>query len=259
MPPEPETCSTRARRHAPVRRAGSRAATLDACPRPGRVPPDGCSGLLAQEQRSRRRGRSAGSPALRRNGTGWRGRGSAVDRLPALHGRPLRVPGVPAQVGELGRPRDMEGLPLRHLVTSAARSCRRSSAWNPAVARSRCSYGSAALAENVDTTITVADRAGKDTGPSRKVTRPGESPAIVARLRVADSRWRRTPDQRATAQPTAASGDRARRPMAGGQSDRLAPLRRRPRVDCRCDVEEQHDWGPGRYLTMVPPERVRVA
>jgi hypothetical protein len=21
---------------------------------------------------------------------------------------------------------------------------------------------------------------------------------------------------------------------------------------------EQHDWGPGKYLTMVPPERVRV-
>jgi uncharacterized protein YndB with AHSA1/START domain len=22
---------------------------------------------------------------------------------------------------------------------------------------------------------------------------------------------------------------------------------------------EQHDWGPGKYLTMVPPERLRVA
>ncbi len=22
---------------------------------------------------------------------------------------------------------------------------------------------------------------------------------------------------------------------------------------------EQHDWGPGKYLTMVPPERVRIA
>jgi hypothetical protein len=25
-----------------------------------------------------------------------------------------------------------------------------------------------------------------------------------------------------------------------------------------CTWTEQHDWGPGRYLTMVPPERVRV-
>jgi hypothetical protein len=22
---------------------------------------------------------------------------------------------------------------------------------------------------------------------------------------------------------------------------------------------EQHEWGPGKYLTMVPPERIRVA
>jgi hypothetical protein len=25
-----------------------------------------------------------------------------------------------------------------------------------------------------------------------------------------------------------------------------------------CTWTEQHDWGPGKYLTMVPPERVRV-
>jgi hypothetical protein len=33
------------------------------------------------------------------------------------------------------------------------------------------------MAENVDTTVRVADQAGQDTGPSRNVTRPGESPA----------------------------------------------------------------------------------
>ncbi len=46
------------------------------------------------------------------------------------------------------------------------------------------SYGSATLAENVDTTVRVADRAGEDAGPSRKapdrasqlqVTRPAGS------------------------------------------------------------------------------------
>ena len=47
--------------------------------------------------------------------------------------------------------------------TSAASSCRRSSALRPAVARSRCSYGNAAMAENVDTTVRVDHRAGQDT------------------------------------------------------------------------------------------------
>ncbi len=59
--------------------------------------------------------------------------------------------------------------------TFAASSCRRSPALSPGVTRSGCSYGNAAMAENVDTTVRVADHAGQDTGPSRNITRPGES------------------------------------------------------------------------------------
>ena len=76
--------------------------------------------------------------------TGWRDRGRPVERPPAFHGRPVLVPGAPAQVCELVRPRDVEGLPRRHLVDVRGRAVAAAvPPCSPAVARSRCSYGSA--------------------------------------------------------------------------------------------------------------------
>jgi hypothetical protein len=58
--------------------------------------------------------------------------------------------------------------------TLAMRSCRRNSVLSKALARSKFSYGSTAVAKNVDTTVRVADSTGQDTVPSRNVTRPGD-------------------------------------------------------------------------------------
>jgi hypothetical protein len=76
----------------------------------------------------------------------------------------------------------MAGSTRGRLSLLARSSCRErparsrgGSAVGSAVACPRCSYGTAAMAENVHTSARVADRAGQDTGPSRNVTRPGES------------------------------------------------------------------------------------
>jgi hypothetical protein len=114
------------------------------------------------------------SPRLRRDMTGWRDRCRSVERPPALHGRPVLVPSAAAQVCELVRASHLEGVPHGRFVDVRLEQSLCSSALSPAVARSRCSYGSAVVAENVDTTARVADPAREDTDRSRNVTRPGE-------------------------------------------------------------------------------------
>ncbi len=128
-----ETCSRPTRLRAPAHQAGSRAAAPGACPQPDRGRPDGCSAPCGPERRSRRRDMQDGeSSGLRRYMTGWRARRCGDGRSRARHGGRVLEPGAPSQVGELPRPVTVRVSHCGRAYTSAASTCRVSSALSPA-------------------------------------------------------------------------------------------------------------------------------
>jgi hypothetical protein len=110
----------------------------------------------------------------------------------------------------------------------------------------------------VDTTIRVADSAGENTGSSRIDTRRGESfasdqvrgwPYLVNVVHLLEER---TFDP-----PRGVDIEHNGRWWTGTQTAwRLCDDDRGWMADC--SWTEQCDWGPGKYLTMLPPQRVRV-